>query len=231
MDVLLRVEDLVKVYGSGKAEFCALRGVSFDVKEGDFVLLYGDSGSGKSTVLNIIGGMDKATSGRVFVCGNDITALNDKQLSEYRKNTIGFVFQNYNLINNLSALENVMLVKNDRTKAVALLDKMGVIDRMNAFPSELSGGEAQRVAIARAMVKSPSLLLCDEPTGALDYENSRNVMQTIQSLNREYGVTIIMVSHNTAFVPMANKVIKLKSGWIEETAVNEEPTDVKDITW
>ncbi len=231
MDVLLKVEDLVKVYGGGKAEFRALRGVSFDVKEGDFVLLYGDSGSGKSTVLNIIGGMDKATSGKVFVCGNEITALNDKQLSEYRKNTIGFVFQNYNLINNLSALENVMLVKNDRAKAVALLDKMGVIDRMNAFPSELSGGEAQRVAIARAMVKSPSLLLCDEPTGALDYENSRNVMQTIQSLNREYGVTIIMVSHNTAFVPMANKVIKLKSGWIEETAVNEEPTDVKDITW
>lgn len=231
MDVLLKVEDLVKVYGGGKAEFRALRGVSFDVKEGDFVLLYGDSGSGKSTVLNIIGGMDKATSGKVFVCGNEITALNDKQLSEYRKNTIGFVFQNYNLINNLSALENVMLVKNDRAKAVALLDKMGVIDRMNAFPSELSGGEAQRVAIARAMVKSPSLLLCDEPTGALDYENSRNVMQTIQSLNREYGVTIVMVSHNTAFVPMANKVIKLKSGWIEETAVNEEPTDVKDITW
>ncbi|MCH5164136.1 MAG: ABC transporter ATP-binding protein [Clostridiales bacterium] len=232
MSELLKVEDLIKNYSMGRNEFKALKGISFAVEEGDFVLLYGDSGSGKSTALNIIGGMDRATSGKVLVYNQDITQYNDKQLNEYRRSYIGFVFQSYNLINNLSARENILLV-NGNNSAVAdkLLAEMGLSNRGDAFPSELSGGEAQRVALARAMAKSPALLLCDEPTGALDYDNSRKVMQTIQRLNRESGVSVLMVTHNTAFLPVANKVIKLKSGWIESITENDNPVDVEQLNW
>lgn len=231
MSQLLKVEDLTKSYSMGRNEFQALKGISFEVEEGDFVLLYGDSGSGKSTALNIIGGMDRATSGKVLVYNRDVTEFNDKQLNEYRRSYIGFVFQSYNLINNLSAKENIMLVGSNSDGAEKLLKQMGLGDKANAFPAELSGGEAQRVAIARAMAKSPSLLLCDEPTGALDYDNSRRVMQTIQDLNRESGITVLMVSHNTAFIPMANKVIKLKSGWIESITENDSPRSISELAW
>ncbi|MBR2967884.1 MAG: ABC transporter ATP-binding protein [Clostridia bacterium] len=231
MNQILKVEELVKSYNSGKAEFQALKGIAFEVNQGDFVLLYGDSGSGKSTALNIIGGMDRATMGKVTVCGEVVTDMTDKQLGAYRKEKIGFVFQSYNLINNLSALENILLVCEDERLANELLDEMGLDERKNAFPSELSGGEAQRVAIARAMAKTPVLLLCDEPTGALDYENSKKVMHVIQKLNREKGITVLMVSHNTAFIPIADKVIKLKSGWIESVATNDNPADVQDLSW
>lgn len=228
MSEILKVEDLIKTYNTGKTQFNALKGISFAVDEGDFVLLYGDSGSGKSTALNIIGGMDRATSGKVIVCGQDITAFTEKQLNEYRRNYIGFVFQNYNLINNLSVRENIMLVGG---RADELLEEMGLSDKANSFPTELSGGEAQRVALARAMSKSPSLLLCDEPTGALDYENSRKVMGALQRLNRDSGITIVMVSHNTAFLPLADRVIRLKSGWIESIAFNETPKSIDEINW
>lgn len=232
MGLLLKVEDLIKSYSSGKNEFKALKGISFEVDEGDFVLLYGDSGSGKSTVLNIIGGMDRASSGRVLIYNRDITALSDKQLNDYRRDYIGFVFQSYNLINNLSARENIALVCGKNAESVnKLIDEMGLTDRANAFPSEMSGGEAQRVAIARAMAKSPALLLCDEPTGALDYDNSRKVMQTIQRLNKESGITVLMVSHNLAFLPLADKAIKLKSGWIESITDNEKPLSVEELDW
>ncbi len=231
MGELLRVEDLKKSYNVGRNLFWALKGISFDVEEGDFVLLYGDSGSGKSTALNIIGGMDRATSGKVFVYGQEITSFNDKQLNEYRRDYIGFVFQSYNLINNLSAKENILLVGNKPDLADKLLAEMGLEGKGNSFPTELSGGEAQRVAIARSMIKSPSILLCDEPTGALDYDNSKKVMQTLQKLNRESGVTILMVSHNTAFVPLAHKVIKLRSGSVESIICNDSPTLVEDLEW
>lgn len=231
MNELLRVEDLIKSYYSGKNEFKALKGINFTVNEGDFVLIYGDSGSGKSTALNIIGGMDRATSGKVFVYNRDITALGDKDLNEYRRSYIGFVFQSYNLINNLSAKENIMLVGASEQTAMKLLDEMGLHEKADSFPSELSGGEAQRVALARAMAKSPAMLLCDEPTGALDYDNSRKVMETIQRLNIENGITVIMVTHNTAFVPLAGKVIRLKSGWVESVTENEKPLRVEELDW
>ncbi len=232
MSEILKVEDLIKSYSMGKNEFKALKGISFTVEEGEFVLLYGDSGSGKSTALNIIGGMDRASSGKVWVYNEDITSYNDKQLNDYRRRIIGFVFQSYNLINNLSAKENVMLVSGGNGDiADKMLEEMGLKDRASAFPTELSGGEAQRVALARAMAKSPALLLCDEPTGALDYDNSRKVMQTIRRLNRENGVTVLMVSHNLAFLPIADKVIKLKSGWIEGITENDAPLSVEELDW
>ncbi len=232
MSTLLKVEDLTKSYYSGKNEFQAIKGVSFEVEEGEFVLLSGDSGSGKSTVLNIVGGMDRATSGRVFVLGAEITAYSEKQLNDYRRMTVGFVFQSYNLINNLSARENILLVNgNDGENADRLLDGMGLKDRANAFPTELSGGEAQRVAIARAMAKAPLLLLCDEPTGALDYENSLKVISSIVSLNKNEGITVLMVTHNPAFLPLADKVIHLKSGWVESVTINDSPLPVSDLKW
>ena len=231
MKEILRVEELVKSYNSGKAFFQALKGISLTINEGEFVLLYGDSGSGKSTALNVIGGMDRVTMGKICVDGVCVTDMTDKQLSAYRKEKIGFVFQSYNLINNLSALENVLLVNDDVKYANELLDEMGLAQRTNAFPSELSGGEAQRVAIARAMAKKPALLLCDEPTGALDYDNSKKVMGIIQRLNKEKGITVLMVSHNTAFIPIANRVIKLKSGWVESIEINDNPIDVQDLSW
>lgn len=232
MSILLKVEDLTKSYFSGKNENRVIKGVSFEVEEGEFALLMGDSGSGKSTILNIIGGMDRATSGRVFVLGSDILAYNEKQLNDYRRTTVGFVFQRYNLIGNLSALENILLVNgNNYASAYKLLDEMGLKDRANAFPGELSGGEAQRVALARAMSKAPSILLCDEPTGALDYENSLRVISSIVSLNRSEGLTILMVTHNPAFLPLADKVIRLKSGWIESVAINDSPLSVSDLKW
>ncbi len=232
MGELLKVEDLIKSYSTGKNEFKALKGISFTVEEGEFVLLYGDSGSGKSTALNIIGGMDRASSGKVIVYNRDITSYSDKQLNEYRRNYIGFVFQSYNLINNLSARENIMLVSGkDPDVADKMLEEMGLKDRADAFPTELSGGEAQRVALARAMAKSPAMLLCDEPTGALDYDNSRRVMQAIKRLNRESGITVLMVSHNLAFLPIADKVIKLKSGWIESISENDSPISVEELEW
>ncbi len=232
MGVLLKVEDLTKSYFSGKNENRVIKGVSFEVEEGEFALLMGDSGSGKSTILNIVGGMDKATSGRVFILGSNILDYSDKQLNEYRRTTVGFVFQSYNLIGNLSALENILLVNgNNVASARKLLDDMGLKDRADAFPSELSGGEAQRVALARAMSKAPSLLLCDEPTGALDYENSRKVISSIVSLNKNEGITILMVTHNPAFLPLADKVIRLKSGWIESITVNDSPLSVSELKW
>lgn len=232
MSTILKVEDLTKSYFSGKNENCVIKGVSFEVEEGEFALLTGDSGSGKSTILNIVGGMDRATSGRVFVLGGNICDYNEKQLNEYRRGTVGFVFQRYNLINNLSALENILLVNgNNVDSAKNLLVEMGLESRMNAFPNELSGGEAQRVALARAMSKSPSVLLCDEPTGALDYENSLKVMAAIVELNKKEGITVLMVTHNPAFVPLADKVIRLKSGWIESITVNEDPLAISELKW
>lgn len=234
MKTLIEFKNVTKEYKIGEVPIKALNGVDFSINEGEFVVILGASGAGKSTILNILGGMDTASSGKVTVGCEDITSFNEKKLTGYRAEKVGFVFQFYNLIPNLNALENVEFaaeVCKNHLDAQEILNKVGLKNRMKNFPSQLSGGEQQRVAIARAVAKNPSLLLCDEPTGALDYVTGKSVLKLLQDLNRETKKCVVLVTHNSAIAPMADKIIRVKSGKIESVTVNEYKQSVEGIEW
>jgi len=231
---IIRVEDLTKTYIMGEVEVKALRGSSFSIEEGEFAVILGPSGSGKSTLLNIMGGMDSPTSGRVVTQGEEITNYSEKQLTEYRRNKVGFVFQFYNLMANLTAEENVELateITKDPLKIAEVLSAVGLYERRDHFPSQLSGGEQQRVSIARAIAKNPLLLLCDEPTGALDYATGITILELLRKINRETGKTVVVITHNSDIALMADRVIRMKSGEITENRINENPISGEDIKW
>ena len=226
--------DVLKVYGQGEAEIHALDGATFAVKRGELAVILGASGAGKTTALNILGGMDTATSGTVRVDGRDISGASDAQLVEYRRADVGFVFQFYNLVPNLTALENVELAAQicpDSLDAAETLAKVGLEARMDNFPAQLSGGEQQRVAIARALAKNPKRLLCDEPTGALDYQTGKQILQLLQDTCRRDGITGIIITHNSALAPMADRLIRFKSGQVTEMSLNAHPTPIARIEW
>ncbi|WCF10607.1 ABC transporter ATP-binding protein [Paenibacillus thiaminolyticus] len=234
MKKVIEFKAVTKEYKIGEVPIKALDGVDFSISEGEFVVILGASGAGKSTILNILGGMDTATSGQVFVGDQEITRLSEKKLTAYRGEKVGFVFQFYNLIPNLNALENVEFateVCKNHLDAKDILHKVGLTNRIKNFPSQLSGGEQQRVAIARAVAKNPLLLLCDEPTGALDYVTGKSVLKLLQDLNRDTKKCVVLVTHNSAIAPMADKVIKVKSGRIESVTVNDEKQSVEGIEW
>ena len=234
-DAVLKIKDLKKYYGKGDGLVKALDGVSFDIYKGEMLVLLGNSGCGKSTLLNIIGGMDSATSGQVFLGEHEITAYKDRELTKYRKEKIGFIFQFYNLLPDLTAVENVRLSiphKDKEHKAEKALELVGLNeDRFKHYPSQLSGGEQQRVSIARALVKDAEIILCDEPTGALDDKTGRLILQLLQDLVRNNGQTMVIVTHTSQIAEMANRVITLKNGQIVKEIVNEHPKDAKDIEW
>jgi len=226
--------DVVREYRSGHVIVRAVDGISFGLDEGKFSIIVGPSGAGKTTVLNILGGMDSATSGSVFVDGREISKLSKRDICTYRRNDVGFVFQFYNLIPNLTALENVELglqICNDALDPHQVLSDVGLDHRLDNFPAQLSGGEQQRVAIARALSKNPKLLLCDEPTGALDYETGKSILRLLQDTCREKGVTVVVITHNMAITPMADKVVRIKSGKVAEVTDNPTPVCVSDIEW
>ena len=226
--------DVRKVYGSGQGEVRALDGATFAVERGELAVILGSSGAGKTTALNILGGMDTATSGQVIVDGRDVSQATDAELVEYRRADVGFVFQFYNLVPNLTALENVELAAQicpDSLDAADCLAKVGLAERMGNFPSQLSGGEQQRVSIARAIAKNPKLLLCDEPTGALDYQTGKQVLQLLQDTCRRDGITVIIITHNSALAPMADRLIRFKSGRVTSMETNANPTPIADIEW
>ncbi|WP_278814556.1 ABC transporter ATP-binding protein [Bifidobacterium pullorum] len=230
----IEFDKVVKEYPSGGSVIRALDEASFTADEGRLTVILGQSGAGKTTALNILGGMDTATSGRVVVGGRDITGLKSKELVGYRRNDIGFVFQFYNLVPNLTALENVELASQicaDHFDPAETLGKVGLADRLDNFPAQLSGGEQQRVSIARAIAKKPKLLLCDEPTGALDYETGKEVLQLLQDICRDEGMTVMIITHNSALAPMAHKVIRFRSGKVTGEEVNEHPMPIADIEW
>lgn len=230
----IEFDDVVKEYKMGEVRIRALDGADFEVEMGELAVILGSSGAGKTTALNILGGMDTATSGEVWVDNKEITKLNNKELVRYRREDIGFVFQFYNLVPNLTALENVELASQICKKALPadkVLQKVGLGERMNNFPAQLSGGEQQRVAIARALAKNPKLLLCDEPTGALDYNTGKQILKLLQDTCRRDNITVIIITHNSAIAPMADKVIRFKSGKVLETVLNEMPIPVEEIEW
>ncbi len=230
----IEVFELCKKYKMGEVEIDALKDVSFTIDKGELVCVLGPSGSGKTTCLNIVGGMDDATSGHVFVDGQEITAMRRKELTKFRRHDIGFVFQFYNLIQNLTALENVEIAVQlckDHLDPEEILKKVGLGDRMDNFPSQLSGGEQQRVSIARAIAKRPKLLLCDEPTGALDYRTGKQILQLLEDTCRKEKMTVIIITHNMAIAPMADKVIHFKSGMVEHVQVIDKPKPISDIEW
>lgn len=231
---LIEFKNVKKTYRMGEVEIQALDGVDFSIDGGEFVVVLGASGAGKSTILNILGGMDSATSGEVLVDGEDITKYNAKKLTAYRREKVGFVFQFYNLISNLNALENVEFASSvtaNHLDPKKTLDDVGLSERANNFPSQLSGGEQQRVAIARAVAKNPLLLLCDEPTGALDYKTGKLVLKLLENVNREYNKTIILITHNGAIAPMADKIVRVKSGKIDSVELNSNRISVDAIEW
>ncbi|MDI9627285.1 MAG: ABC transporter ATP-binding protein [Acidobacteriota bacterium] len=218
----------------GEQEIEALAGVNFSIDEGQLVIIAGASGAGKSTLLNILGGMDTLSSGSVFLDGAELSGFDQKQMIKYRRFDVGFVFQFYNLIPNLTARENVELASQvglDPLDVDEVLASVGLAERAGNFPSQLSGGEQQRVAIARALAKNPKLLLCDEPTGALDYATGRSILKLLQDMCRERGITVVVITHNLALMPMGDKVIKLKSGLVEQVQINESPLSVEDLEW
>ncbi|MGN0667053.1 MAG: ABC transporter ATP-binding protein [Huintestinicola sp.] len=228
------VKNVYKRYKMGEITISASDGISFDIEKGEFVVITGASGAGKTTVLNLIGGMDSCDEGSIIVDGNDIAKYNSKQLTAYRRNDIGFVFQFYNLVQNLTAIENVELatqICKDSLDPAEVLRLVGLEDRMNNFPAQLSGGEQQRVSIARAIAKSPKLLLCDEPTGALDYNTGKTILGLLQKTCREKGVTVIVITHNSAITPMADRVIKIKNSKVSKILLNPNPSPVEDIEW
>ncbi len=230
----IEFKNVEKIYELGEVKIKALNKASFEIERGELVVILGPSGAGKTTCLNILGGMDTATNGRVIVGDEDITKFNNRQLISYRRNDIGFVFQFYNLVQNLTALENVELAVQlckDHLDPKTILTKVGLKDRMNNFPSQLSGGEQQRVAIARAIAKNPKLLLCDEPTGALDYKTGKSILKLLEKTARKEKMTVIIITHNAAIAPMADKIIKFKNGKSEEVIINDNPTSVDDIEW
>ena len=230
----IKFEDVKKSYGSGNAQINALDGVDFEINKGEFCILLGSSGAGKTTLLNMLGGMDVVTSGKIEFDGRVVSDFGKRELIEYRRHDVGFVFQFYNLIPNLTALENVeiaaQLCKNP-IPANEALDMVGLTERANNFPAQLSGGEQQRVAIARALAKNPRLLLCDEPTGALDYVTGKSVLKLLYELSKERGTTVIIITHNQAIAPMADRIIKIKSGKIYSNEINENVTSIDEIEW
>jgi putative ABC transport system ATP-binding protein len=230
----IELRDVRKVYKMGEVEIRAVDGVSFSINKGEFVVVAGASGAGKSTVLNILGGMDTSSSGKIIVDGREINKYNSKQLVTYRREDIGFVFQFYNLVQNLTAIENIELatqICKNPLDPEKVLEQVGLRERRNNFPAQLSGGEQQRVAIARALAKSPKLLLCDEPTGALDYNTGKAILKLLQDTCRSMGMTVIVITHNLAIAPMADKVIKVRNGKVDSISTNENPTPVERIEW
>ncbi|MCR5214517.1 MAG: ABC transporter ATP-binding protein [Eubacterium sp.] len=227
-------QNVKKIYKSGEVEIPALSGASFSIEKGEFCVIVGASGAGKTTILNILGGMDTLSTGHVIIDGNDISKYNKKQLTTYRRYDVGFVFQFYNLVQNLTALENVELavqICKDPLPPAEVLQEVGLGDRLKNFPSQLSGGEQQRVAIARALAKNPKLLLCDEPTGALDYNTGKSVLKILQDTCRKTGTTVIVITHNSALTAMADRVITVRSGRIEKEYMNDNPVDIDEIEW
>ena len=227
-------ENVGKTYHMGEVSINALHDASFTIEKGELVVIVGPSGAGKTTLLNILGGMDTLSTGRVVLDGEEISKLNKKQLTDYRRHDVGFVFQFYNLIGNLTALENVELANQickDPLDAVQVLQDVGLGERMKNFPSQLSGGEQQRVAIARALAKNPKLLLCDEPTGALDYQTGKAILKLLQDTGRRTGMTVVIITHNSALTAMADRVIRVKSGTVASVSMNENPQNVSEIEW
>lgn len=227
-------QDVGKTYHMGEVEIKALHDATFEVEKGELVVIVGPSGAGKTTLLNILGGMDMLSTGRVLLDGQEISAMNKKQLTEYRRHDVGFVFQFYNLIGNLTALENVELANQickDPLSAEQILRDVGLEARMKNFPSQLSGGEQQRVAIARALAKNPKLLLCDEPTGALDYQTGKAILKLLQDTGRRTGMTVIIITHNGALTAMADRVIRVRNGTVTSVVKNEHPQDIAEIEW
>lgn len=230
----IEFKDVIKAYGSGGGEIHALDGASFTVERGELAVILGASGAGKTTALNILGGMDAATSGTVTVGGREVSAASEAELVDYRRADVGFVFQLYNLVPNLTALENVELAAQicpDSFDAAETLAKVGLADRQDNFPAQLSGGEQQRVSIARALAKNPKLLLCDEPTGALDYQTGKQILKLLQDTCRTEGITVVIITHNSALAPMADRLIRFKSGRVVSEDVNPAPTPVEQIEW
>ncbi len=227
-------QNVEKVYGTGQVRVQALRDATFQVEKGELCVIVGPSGAGKTTLLNILGGMDTLTGGKVFLDGQEISAFHKRQLTAYRRQDVGFVFQFYNLIQNLTALENVELASQickDPLDPAQVLRDVGLQNRMKNFPAQLSGGEQQRVAIARALAKNPKLLLCDEPTGALDYNTGKAILKLLQDTGRKTGMTVIIITHNSALTAMADRVIRVKNGTVASTAVNPDPRPVSEIEW
>lgn len=234
MGTFVEFKDVKKVYKTGEIEIPALSNVNFEVEQGEFCVIVGASGAGKTTILNILGGMDTLTDGKVFLDGNEISAYNTKQLTTYRRYDVGFVFQFYNLVQNLTALENVELaaqICKEPLDAKTVLTEVGLEHRLSNFPAQLSGGEQQRVAIARALAKNPKLLLCDEPTGALDYNTGKAVLKLLQDTCRQKGKTVIVITHNQALTAMADRVIEVRSGTIQSMRKNENIKDISEIEW
>lgn len=230
----IQLNEVSKKYKSGQSEIIANDKISFSLDEGRLLIIVGASGAGKTTLLNIIGGMEKASSGDILIDGKNLSKLNENELTKYRRDDVGFVFQHYNLIPNLTALENVELaseISKDSLKADEVLDQVGLSKREGNFPSQLSGGEQQRVAIARALAKNPKLLLCDEPTGALDYQTGKNILKLLQDASRNFNSTVIIITHNSLIKPMADEVIELKDGKILNAYTNENPVPVRELEW
>ena len=230
----IEFRNVSKEYKMGEVTIKALNNTNFEIDKGELVVIVGPSGAGKTTTLNILGGMDTVTTGRVYVDGKNVSNLKGKDLIKYRRDDIGFVFQFYNLIQNLTARENVELatqICRDSLDVDKVLDEVGLKDRKNNFPSQLSGGEQQRVAIARAIAKNPKLLLCDEPTGALDYKTGKQILKLLQNTCRKDNITVIIITHNTAIAPMADKIIQFKNGRAENIIINKEPKSIDDIEW
>ena len=233
-DKFICFENVKKDYIAGEVTVTALHDVSFEIEKGEICVIVGESGAGKTTLLNILGGMDKLTEGHVVVDGAEVSAFGKKELTAYRRNDVGFVFQFYNLIPNLTALENVEIaaqLKKDSLDPALVLEQVGLKDRMGNFPAQLSGGEQQRVAIARALAKNPKLLLCDEPTGALDYNTGKQILQLLQDAARKDGMTVIIITHNSALTAMADRVVTIKNGTVGSVTLNEHPTPIADIEW
>ena len=234
MEDYVKLENVTKVYKMGEVEIRAADGIDFSISKGEFVVIVGPSGAGKTTVLNILGGMDTATEGKVLVDGKDVAKYTPKMLTGYRRDDIGFVFQFYNLVPNLTALENVELalqICKEPLDAKSVLEDVGLGDRLDNFPAQLSGGEQQRVSIARALAKNPKLLLCDEPTGALDYTTGKAILKLLQETCRQKGMTVIVITHNSAIAPMADRIIHIKNGRVSGMELNPNPVPVETIEW